>query len=287
VRALPVGADLLTPIVLAFGAVLPRLGLGTWPLDDQQAEAAVFMAISLGYRMIDTAYDYGNEVGVGRGIRRALAATGLSREDIVVTTKFNAQWHGVQQAQDACQAALERLGLGYVDLFLIHWPNPWLDRYVDAWRGLIKLRQDGRVRAVGGSNFLPRHLERIHDETGVHMEVNQIQISPYSSRADQREYHRRHGIATQSWSPLARGRELLAEPVLRTIAGQTVHTPAQVVLRWHLQLNLSVVPKSSDPGHQRQNASLFDFELTPDQMAAISSLERGTQGQRDPETYGH
>lgn len=284
---MPVGMKLAMPILLTFGAVLPRLGLGTWPLDEQQAEAIVAMAISLGYRMFDTAFDYGNEVGVGRGLRRGLAATGLARGDIFITTKFNAQWHGVQKSREACEAALRRLGLNYIDLFLIHWPNPWLDRYVDAWRGLIKLREEGRVRAIGGSNFLPSHLQRLQDETGLQMEVNQIQISPYSARADQRRYHDEHGIATQSWSPLARGGELLAEPVLRTIAEETGRTPAQVVLRWHMQLNLSAVPMSTQSKHLRRNASIFDFELTPDQMRAIHGLERGTRGQRDPETYGH
>jgi 2,5-diketo-D-gluconate reductase A len=279
--------DLTAPIPLTHGGVLPRVGLGTWPMDDADSEVAVVTAIEAGYRLVDTAYNYGNEVGVGRGVRRALDVTGLAREDIVVTTKFNAEWHGEQLSQDAYSGALERMGLEYIDLFLIHWPNPWQDRYVDAWRGLIALLEAGRVRAIGGSNFTPAHLERIRVETGVEMDVNQRQISPYSTREAERAYHHEHGIATQAWSPIGRGGELLADPVLVAIAEQVGRTVPQVVLRWHLQQGLSVAPKSGNPERIRQNIALFDFELTAEQMAAISGLDRGTEGLLDPDTFGH
>jgi len=279
--------DPLAPIRLSGGMALPRLGLGTWPLGNADAEVAVALAIELGYRLIDTAFDYGNEKGVGRGIRRGLATTGLAREDIIITTKFNAEWHGIAEAHEAFECAARRLKVDYIDVFLIHWPNPWLGRYVDAWRGLIRLREQGLVRAIGGSNFLPAHIDRLRAETGVEMEINQIQISPYSGRRDQRLYHEQHGIVTQAWSPLALGRELLTEPLLREIAQQTGRTPAQGVLRWHIQSNISAIPKSSDASHLRENASIFDFVLSADQMSAIGTLERGTKGLRHPEIYGH
>ena len=157
---------------------MPRLGLGTWPLGNSEAEVAVALAIELGHRLIDTAYDYDNEVGVGRGIRRGLIATGLAREDIVITTKFNAEWHGTAEAHEAFECAARRLRLDYIDVFLIHWPNPWLGRYVDAWRGLIKLREQGQVRAIGGSSFFPAHLDWLRAETGVEMEVNRSRSVP-------------------------------------------------------------------------------------------------------------
>jgi 2,5-diketo-D-gluconate reductase A len=262
---------------------MPRLGLGTWPMDDAEAEVAVARAIETGYRLIDTAYKYGNETGVGRGLR----AAGVPREELFVTTKLNGEWHGEAEAQQAFAASAERLGLEYVDLYLIHWPMPWQDRYVDAWRGLLRLLADGRVRAIGTSNFKPAHLDRLYAETGVFPDVNQIQLSPPVARPEARRYHREHGIATQSWSPLGRGGDLLAEPAVTTVAERYGRTPAQVVLRWHLELGLNPVPKSSDPRRMRDNLDVFDFTLTADEVAAVSALDQGEKVADDSDTTGH
>lgn len=272
-----------TTLRLRHGADLPRLGLGTWPMDDAEAERVVADAVGAGYRLVDTAEAYGNEAGVGRGLR----ASGVPREELFVTTKFDSRWHGVELAAAACRRSLDRLGLGHLDLLLIHWPNPWLDRYVQAWEGLVALLRAGRVRAIGTSNFTPAHLDRIIAATGVAPDVNQVQLSPALSRADVRAYHAEHGIVTQSWSPLGRGPDVLAEPVVRRVAADLGRTPAQVVLRWHLELGLAAVPKSSDPTRLRQNLAALDFTLPPDAVTALTALDRGTVTPVDPDTFGH
>jgi len=206
-------AALAPTVELVHGAQMPRLGFGTSPLDDADAEAAVASAIDLGYRLIDTAHAYGNETGVGR----ALAASGVAREELFITSKLNAEWHGFQEAQDAFAMSAEKLGLDYIDLFLIHWPNPRQDRYVDAFRGLVELLRTGRVRAIGLSNFKPEHLQRVIDETGAVPDVNQIELDPTIAREESRGYHRRHDIVTESWSPLGNGGELLRTGRVRAI----------------------------------------------------------------------
>jgi 2,5-diketo-D-gluconate reductase A len=268
---------------LRHGAELPRIGLGTWPMSDAEAEIAVAQAIELGYRLVDTAYQYGNEVGVGRGLR----ASGLSREELFVTTKLNGEWHGYEAAQEAWARSVEALGVDYLDLFLIHWPLPALDRYVDAWRGLATLLEDGRVRAIGLSNFKPAHIERLLAETGVTPDVNQIQLDPTHTRDASRAFHAAHGIATQAWSPLALGGELLAEPTIAQIAERHGRTPAQVVLRWHVELGVSAVPKSSSPARMAENIAIFDFALAPEEIAAISRLDLGEAAAADSDLIGH
>ena len=220
-------AALAPTVELVHGAQMPRLGLGTSPLDDADAEAAVASAIDLGYRLIDTAHAYGNETGVGR----ALAASDVAREELFVTSKLNAEWHGFQEAQDAFAMSAEKLGVDYIDLFLIHWPNPRQDRYVDAFRGLVELLRTGRVRAIGLSNFKPEHLQRVIDETGAVPDVNQIELDPTIAREESRGYHRRHDIVTESWSPLGNGGELLQLPTIAEIAERHGRTTAQIVLR--------------------------------------------------------
>ena len=270
-------------LVLASGVRIPQIGLGTWPMDDATAERVVPTAVEVGYRLVDTAENYGNERGVGRGLR----ASGVPRAELFVTTKFNKQWHSVDGARRACEASLERLGLDYLDLLLVHWPNPAQDRYVDAFRGLVELLRDGLLRAVGTSNFTPAHLQRVIDETGVTPDVNQLQLSPYVVQEGGRAFAAQHGIVVQSWSPLARGPELRSEPVVTRLAQRYRRTPAQVLLRWHIELGLVPVPKSEDPQRLRENIAVFDFTLPPDDVARLSALDRGDELVLDPETFGH
>jgi 2,5-diketo-D-gluconate reductase A len=277
------GAAVSPTLVLEHGALMPQLGLGTWPMSSREVECAVIAAVEVGYRLFDTAYAYGNEEGVGRGLR----ACGLPREQLFVTTKLDGPWHGFNEVQEAWTASAGRLGVDYIDMYLIHWPLPAQDRYVDAFRGLGALLADGRVRAIGGSNFKPAHLERVLAETGIVPDVNQIQLSPYTTRDAARAYHAEHGIVTQSWSPLGLGRELLHEPVIVQIAQRHGRSTAQIVLRWHVALGLSAVPKSGRPERMAANIDIFDFELSQDEVAAISALDRGESHADDSDVIGH
>jgi 2,5-diketo-D-gluconate reductase A len=271
-------------VTLLHGAEMPRLGLGTSPMDDGVTEQAVATAIGLGYRLVDTAENYGNERGVGRGLK----ASGVPREELFVTTKFNKRWHGVELAAEACQRSAERLGLDYIDLLLIHWPNPQQDRYVQAWQGLARLLEDGRLRAIGTSNFKPAHLDRVIAETGVVPDVNQIQLNPTVTRDSARAYHARHGIVTESWSPIGgQHNDVLREPVVVELAERHGRTPAQIVLRWHMELGLAAIPKSSDPTRLKQNLDVFDFSLSADEVAAVSALDQGDAAGADSDAFGH
>lgn len=268
---------------LLSGVTVPVLGLGTWPMSDADAERAVAQALEIGYRLIDTAENYRNEEGVGKGLR----ASGLPREQVFVTTKFNVQWHGSDLVRQAAEASAERLGVDYLDRLLIHWPNPQLDRYVEAWQGLVELREAGFVRAIGVSNFKVAHLERIIDATGVAPDVNQIQCNPYAARTELRAWGERHGTATEAWSPLGKNTELLQEEAVTAVAAAHGRTPAQVVLRWHLQLGNIAIPKTISPGRMRQNLDVFDFELSASEMDAISALDRGEETVTDSDVFGH
>lgn len=271
-------------LALEHGALMPQLGFGTWPMDNSEAERAVAQAIELGYRLFDTAYNYRNEEGVGRGLH----AGGVAREELFVTTKLNGEWHGYEQAQEAFAASARRLGLDYVDLYLIHWPLPARERYLDAWRGLVKLLEDGRVRAIGTSNFKLAHIDRLLEATGVVPDVNQIQLNPQVTRDAVRAYHARHGILTQSWSPLGQGDAgLLAHPVITQIARRHGRTAAQVVLRWHIELGLAAVVKSANRQRMAANIDIFDFTLSPQELAAISALDAGEAAAFDSDRIGH
>lgn len=271
-------------IPLANGARMPRLGLGTWPLDDREAEEAVAQAIGVGYRLIDTAFNYGNEVGVGRG----MAASGVGREELFVTTKLNKEDHGVDEVQRAFERSATKLDVDYIDLLLIHWPNPAQDRYVDAYRGLVKLLEDHRVSAIGLSNFKPAHVDRVLEATGVTPDVNQIELDPTRIRAEERDYLAEKGIVCETWSPLGgRHAGLREHPVIRRIAEKRGRTPGQIVLRWHMELGLVTIPKSADAERQRQNLEIFDFTLTRDEVAAISALDKGGEGITDSDQFGH
>jgi len=271
-------------VTLAGGAEMPRIGLGTWPMDDNEAQRAVIEAIEAGYRLFDTAENYRNEEGVGRAIR----ASSLPREQLWVTTKFNREWHGEDLVREAVEHSLQRLGLEYIDLMLIHWPNPEHGRYVEAWQGLVRLREAGLLRAIGVSNFKPAHVEQLRQHVGVMPEVNQVQLNPFITRPESRQYHQQHGTITQSWAPLSKGHErLLEQPAVTTLAQQHGKTPAQIVLRWHLELGLTAVPKSANPQRLRENIDIFDFALTPAEVETLTALN-GTSGTpADSDKFGH
>ena len=270
-------------ITLANGVEMPALGLGTSPMNDAETEAAVAAAIETGYRLIDTAENYRNEEGVGRGIR----ASGIDRGDLFVTTKFNKEWHSVEGPQQAFAKSAERMGLDYIDLLLIHWPNPGEGRYVEAWQGMVRLLETGKVRAIGVSNFKTAHIDKLLAETGVTPHVDQVQYNPYVVREADRRYHADRGIVTETWSPIGRGSQLLAESVITDIAGEHGKTPAQVILRWHVQQGMVPIPKSSNPQRMQENMDVFDFELSDEEMSRISSLDKGGQGAADSDVTGH
>lgn len=262
------------------GTTVPAIGLGTWPMDDAQAEQAVADALDLGYRLVDTATNYRNETGVGRGI----AASGVPREEVVVTTKLPGRHHGYEETLASFEESRRRLDLAYVDLYLIHWPLPRVDKYVDSWRAMIKLRESGLVRSIGVSNFTPEHIERLERETGVLPSVNQIELHPLFPQDELRAFHEGRGIVTESWSPLGRGTDLLDDPVVRGIAETLKVTPGQVVLRWHTQLGALPIPKSADRERQRANLDIFGFELDATQMAAVADRAHRRLG-GDPEVH--
>ena len=266
---------------LADGHTIPALGLGTYGMDGDEGAAQVAGAIESGYRLLDTALNYGNEGAVGEAIRRV----DVPRDELVVTTKLPGRHHGYEEALASFEESRAALGVDVVDLYLIHWPLPRVDKYVDAFRAFVKLQEDGLVRSVGVSNFTEAHLQRLADETGVVPVVNQVELHPYFPQAELRAVHERMGIVTESWSPLAKQSELLTESVVTDIARAHGKTPTQVVLRWHVQLGAVPVPKSADPGRQRENLDVFDFELTEAEVVAISGLERGRLWDGDPETH--
>ncbi|WSA42665.1 aldo/keto reductase [Streptomyces sp. NBC_01808] len=252
---------------------MPQLGFGVWQVPDAEAETAVRTALDAGYRSIDTAAIYGNEAGMGK----ALTGSGLPREELFVTTKLWNSEHGYDAALRAFDDSLRRLGLDHVDLYLIHWPVPAKDKYLETWRALEKLYADGRARAIGVSNFQPAHLQRVLEEGNVVPALNQVELHPDFAQADVRAFHAAHGIATEAWSPLGQGKGLLDEPVLRELGEKHGRSPAQIALRWHLQLGNVVIPKSVTPSRIRENIDVFGFELDDADMAAVAGLDAGNR----------
>jgi 2,5-diketo-D-gluconate reductase A len=267
-------------IPLRGGEQIPQLGFGVFLVPPAQTAAVVAQALSAGYRHIDTAAAYRNEAAVGQAIR----SSDIDRSEIFLTTKCFNDDHGYEQAKRAFHASLARLEMDYVDLYLIHWPVPAHDLYVETWKAFMELRDQGLIRAIGVSNFLPAHLERLVAETGETPAINQVELHPYFQQRGLLHEHQELGIVTESWSPLARG-EALDDPVIVEIAASHAKTTAQVVIRWHLQLGKVVIPKSVTAMRIEQNFEVFDFELSAEQMQAIDRLDEGRRIGPDPETF--
>ncbi|WP_326825114.1 aldo/keto reductase [Streptosporangium sp. NBC_01756] len=267
-------------ITLNNGVPMPQLGFGVFQVPEEETAQAVTTALEAGYRSVDTAAAYGNERAVGR----ALAASGLPREELFVTTKLWNSDQGYDSTLAAFDTSLAKLGLDQLDLYLIHWPTPARDLYVETWKAMEKLLVDGRVRAIGVSNFQPAHLTRLLEEGGAVPAVNQIELHPGLQQAELRDFHARHGIVTEAWSPLAQGASL-KDPLITGIADRYGKSPAQVVLRWHVQLGNVVIPKSVTPARIKENIDVFDFALTEDDMAAIARLDEGHRTGPDPDTF--
>ncbi len=270
------------PLVLNNGVRIPQLGFGVYKIPEAATRDAVLTAFAAGYRHVDTAALYRNERGVGEAVRES----GLPRDEVFVTSKVWNDDHGYDATLRAFDASMERLGLDVLDLYLIHWPVPRLDRYVDTWRALEQLYRDGRVRAIGVSNFQPDHLRRLLDRTDVVPVVNQVELHPYLQQEKLRVAHEELGLLTEAWAPLARGGELLADQVVLGLADKHARTPAQVVLRWHVQLGNVVIPKSVTPARIAENIAVFDFALDEDDMAVLASLDREGRTGAHPDHLG-
>ena len=269
--------------VLNDGTTLPAIGFGTYPLRGEEGTAAIVSALEAGYRLLDTAVNYDNEVEVGEAIRRS----GLPRDEVLVASKIPGRHHAYDDAIASVRESLDRLGVERTDLHLIHWPNPGQGKYVEAWRALVQLQKDGLVRSIGVSNFTEEHLARIIDDTGVTPAVNQVELHPRIPQAHLREVHERLGVRTEAWSPMGKRRAPLEEPAVTSASEAHGVSPGQVILRWHVQLGSLPIPKSADPHRQAQNLDVFGFELTEAEMAAISGLaeEDGRLFGGDPDTH--
>ncbi|MBU5267319.1 aldo/keto reductase [Virgibacillus proomii] len=265
------------------GLTVPTIGFGTYKLNGNEGANAIVNAINIGYRLIDTAYNYENEGAVGQAIKRS----SVRREDLLVTSKLPGRYQAYDKAITAIQESLYRASLNYFDLYLIHWPNPKQDMYVEAWQALIDAKKWGIIRSIGVCNFLPEHLERLEKETGVKPSINQIELHPFFNQAEQRKWHAANHIQTQSWSPLARANEILNNETIVNIARQHNKTVSQIILRWHYQLGSIAIPKSSSYERQLENISIFDFSLTEAEMNAISKLTKpdGRRKNQDPAVY--
>jgi 2,5-diketo-D-gluconate reductase A len=264
------------------GCNIPRIGVGTGHLSDDEAERSVAQAIDVGYRLIDTAEGYGNETGVGR----AVAGSGVAREELFITTKFTRQWHGRDLVRRAYESSAKLLGTDYIDMFMAHWPNPITDRYVEAFEGMLELHAEGLIRAIGVANFKVAHLERLLLETGLLPDVNQVRVTPQHTRQDLRTYLKDKNIVVEAWGPLGgSGAELLKEPLICQIASQHDKTPAQVALRWSYQLGVVPLVRSTHRSRLAENLVIGDFELTAEDIASLVALDQGEQGVTDSDTF--
>ncbi len=265
------------------GNTLPAVGFGTYPLKGDEGVAALVSALEAGYRLLDTAVNYENETEVGEAVRRS----GLPRDQVQVTSKLPGRHHAYDEAIASVHGSLERLGLDHIDLHLIHWPNPSVGKYVEAWRALVDLQKEGLIRSIGVSNFTEAHLTEIIEATGVTPAVNQVELHPRFPQEELRRVHQRLGIVTEAWSPLGKQTVPLEEPAVTGPAERLGVTPGQVILRWHVQLDSLPIPKSGNPERQRQNLDLFGFELTDDEVAGISALAdpSGRRFDGDPDVH--
>ncbi|RZT88514.1 2,5-diketo-D-gluconate reductase A [Pseudonocardia sediminis] len=269
-------------IKLNDGVEIPQLGFGVFQIEPGQVAEKVKAALDIGYRHIDTAQMYENEEGVGK----AIADSGIPRDELFVTTKLNNDGHSRDLAAKKLDESLDRLGLEHVDLYLIHWPQPTQNRYVETWQGFEDAKKAGKTRSIGVSNFNPEHLDRLAKETSTVPSVNQIEVHPHLIQAALREYNSNHGIATEAWSPIGQGKGLLEEEAIATIAQRIGKTPAQVVLRWHIQHGNIVFPKSNTPSRIEENFKIFDFELTGDDVASIDRMNADARIGPNPNDFG-
>lgn len=276
-------ANQIPNITLHDGLTIPKVGFGTYRLNGNDGVQAINNAIDNGYRLIDTAYNYENEGTIGEAVRRS----STPREQLLITSKLPGRYHHYDKAVTTIQESLYRANLDYYDLYLIHWPNPIQDVYVEAWQALIDAKRWGYIRSIGVCNFLPNHLERLKKETGVLPTINQIELHPFFNQEEQRKWHQDHQIVTESWSPLARTNDVLDHPVLQEIAKNHNRTVSQIILRWHYQLDAIAIPKSATPSRQLENISIFDFELSNEEMSIINQLSKadGRMKDQDPAVY--
>jgi 2,5-diketo-D-gluconate reductase A len=263
------------------GHTIPQLGFGVFQIPQDETQVAVTTALEAGYRLIDTAQGYRNEEGVGA----AIAASDIPRDELYITTKLTNSEQGYDKTLAAFDASMAKLGIDVLDLFLVHWPLPMFDQYVDTWRAFEKLQADGRIRSIGVSNFEPEHFERLAAETDVVPAINQVELHPQFPQTGLRAYHEAHGILTESWGPIGQGKGLLEHEQIQAVAKAKGRTPAQVVLRWHLQQGFVVIPKSVNPERIRENIDIFDFELDADDLAAIAQVDSGERLGPDPKTF--
>lgn len=270
-------------LLLNDGYALPKIGLGTYGLRGMQGVRQIEQALQMGYRLLDSAYNYENEGVVGQAIRQS----GISRDQITLTSKLPGRYHEYDQAMIAIQESVARTGLDYIDLYLIHWPNPLEDLYLEAWQALIDSQKAGLIRSIGTSNFLPEHIDRLEKETGVLPTVNQVETHPNFNQQAQLDYDQSKGIITQAWSPIGRAADTMKNELIQKIADKYQRTIYQVVLRWHIQRQFVPIPKSSNYLRQLQNLSVFDFELTQEEVDLINSLSRedGRQKGQNPAEY--
>ena len=270
-------------ITLNDGLVLPTIGFGTYKLNGNEGANAIKSAIDVGYRLIDSAYNYENEGTVGEAVRRS----SVPRQELIITSKLPGRYHTYDKAVTTIQESLYRANLDYYDLYLIHWPNPKQDHYVEAWQALIDAKKWGFIRSIGVCNFLPEHIERLEKETGVLPSINQIELHPFFNQESQRTFHQEKNIITESWSPIARANLLLENETIKQIAEQHNKTVSQVILRWHVQLGAIPIPKSAFPIRQLENISIFDFSLDDAEMKRINELTQpdGRMKNQDPATY--
>ncbi|MCL6091498.1 MAG: aldo/keto reductase [Actinobacteria bacterium] len=263
------------------GIEMPSLGFGVFQIAPEEVMGPVGVALEAGYRLIDTAWGYRNEEGVGRAVRES----GVPREQLFITTKLTNAEHGYDRALRAFDASLTKLGMDYVDLYLIHWPVPMADLYVETWRAFEKLYADGRARSIGVSNFTVAHLQRLIDETGTVPAVNQVELHPRLAQPALREFGALHGVATEAWAPIGQGKGLLGDPSIKEMATRYGKSPAQVVLRWHLQIGTIAIPKSVTPARIRENLNVLDFELSPADVLRLSELGPEQRIGPDPGTF--